>query len=191
MISIEEAFIVLKPLAIFIMGMVIYSVFIFHFYRYLARKDIIRLDLERYNTASLSWLKKFISVIFYIIKYILLVPLIIFFWFGILTLFLSFLSKESVVSHILLVSMAVIGATRIAAYYNEALSTDLAKMLPFALLGVYIVDVSFFSFSDSLLLMYQMPGQVEMMAYYLIFVIVLEFFLRVAYSLLRLVVKKT
>ena len=36
--------------------------------------------------------------------------------------------------------MGLVAATRITAYYNEDLSRDMAKTIPFALLGIMIID---------------------------------------------------
>ncbi|MFT4304135.1 MAG: hypothetical protein ACMXYG_06215 [Candidatus Woesearchaeota archaeon] len=186
MISFVEANDILQPLIIFIVGVVMYAVFIFHFYRFLGKKDIIKLDLEQYNNSSFAWIRKLVRMFFYIIKYIIMVPVFIFFWFGVLTLLLSFLSKHSDVSQILLVAMAMISAIRITSYYNEALSTDLAKMLPFALLGVYIVDVTFFQTGASLEILMQVPDQWSMLIYYFGFVVSLEFILRLIHGTINL-----
>jgi hypothetical protein len=53
-------------------------------------------------------------------------------------------------------------------------------MLPFALLGVFLIDISYFSLPASLETLQQTPAQVENILYYLFFIIGLEFLLRVA-----------
>lgn len=178
----SEAYVVLKPLTFFLVGVVVYSMFIFKFYRFLARKDVFKLDLKRYNKASFAFLKKIISVIFYLIEYILLFPIFVFFWFTIMVVLFSFLAKNQPVNNILLVSIAVVGAVRITAYYHEDLSKDLAKMLPFALLGIFLIDISYFKFSESLTVVQQIPSQWHTMLYYLLFIILLEFVLRISYT---------
>ncbi len=178
----SEAYVVLKPLTFFLVGVVVYSMFIFKFYRFLARKDVFKLDLKRYNKTSFAFLKKIISVIFYLIEYILLFPIFVFFWFTIMVVLFSFLAKNQPVNNILLVSIAVVGAVRITAYYHEDLSKDLAKMLPFALLGVFLIDISYFKFSESLTVIQQIPSQWHTMLYYLLFIILLEFVLRISYA---------
>jgi hypothetical protein len=74
----------------------------------------------------------------------------------------------------------VLSPIRITAYYNEDLSRDLAKMLPFALLGVYVVDLSYFSFPASLDALLRAFNQWESITYYLMFVVGLEFILRIS-----------
>ncbi|MDP2906545.1 MAG: hypothetical protein Q8O03_01250 [Nanoarchaeota archaeon] len=159
--------------------------FIFKFYRFLARKDVFKLDLKRYNKTSFAFLKKIISVIFYLIEYILLFPIFVFFWFIIMVVLFSFLAKSQPVNNILLVSIAVVGAVRFTAYYHEDLSKDLAKMLPFALLGVFLIDISYFKFSESLTVIQQIPSQWHVMLYYLLFIILLEFVLRISYTIVK------
>lgn len=178
----SEAYVVLKPLTFFLVGVVVYSMFIFKFYRFLARKDVFKLDLKRYNKTSFAFLKKIISVIFYLIEYILLFPIFVFFWFTIMVVLFSFLAKNQPVNNILLVSIAVVGAVRITAYYHEDLSKDLAKMLPFALLGIFLIDISYFKFSESLTVIQQIPSHWHTMLYYLLFIILLEFVLRISYT---------
>lgn len=175
---------ILKPLVYLLIGIVIYSIFVFHFYRFIARKDIFRLNLNQYNRLRHPFFAKLLRVVFYIIEYILLFPLFAMFWFAIIAVFLSFMMQETVASHILLISIALVGAVRITAYYNEELSKDLAKMLPFALLGIYIIDVSILTFSKFPEFLKQIPPNLDLLLNYLIFIILLEFVLRISYLIL-------
>jgi hypothetical protein len=109
-------------------------------------------------------------------------------WFVILTVLLVFLAKDQPIDRILLVSIAVLSAIRITSYYNEDLSRDLAKMLLFALLGVFVIDLSYFSLPGSIGALQQAMTQWESVAYYLIFIIGLEFVLRLTSPVLNLVV---
>jgi len=183
--DINQIYPILKPLLLFVLGMVVYSVFIFKFYRFVARKNIFKLNLSQYNTSQHPFLKKFVGAVFYVVEYVLLFPIFTFFWFAVLTALLTFLAKESGIENILLVSVAVVGAVRVTAYYNEDLSKDLAKMLPFALLGVFLVDISFFSFNTSIETLKTIPQHISLIVYYLVFVIVLEFVLRILHGLFR------
>ena len=176
--SVAEAFQILKPMSFFILGVIIYSFFIFKFYRYVARREVFQ--LKKHENA-----RKSISVISYIIKHIFVLPVIIFFWFIILTIILAFLSKQEDIQTLLLVSIALVGAIRAMSYYTEDLSKDLAKMLPFALLGVFLVDISYFSFSNSLNTILQIPSAWKILVYYLLFIILLEFVLRLIYSAVK------
>jgi hypothetical protein len=129
-----------------------------------------------------------LHLVFYVIKYLVIFPLVAFAWFVILTVLLVFLAKDQPIDRILLVSIAVLSAIRITSYYNEDLSRDLAKMLPFALLGVFVIDLSYFSLPGSIGALQQAMTQWESVAYYLIFIIGLEFVLRLTSPVLNLVV---
>lgn len=175
----QEGLQILRPLGLFVLGVVVYAVFVFKFYLFLSRRDIVKADLSRYNTARHPALRKTVAGFFYLLKYLLLMPLFVFFWFVILTLLLTFLSKNRGIGDILLIAMAVVGAVRITSYYNEDLSKDLAKMLPFALLGIFLVDVTYFNLGASLDMLAEIPAFISVLAYYFIGIIALELVLRI------------
>lgn len=173
--NINEAYDLLKPLGILVLEMVVYTVFVFHFYRFLASRDIIKVDFSRYEKAGL----KFGRFIIYLFQHVLFFPVIIFFWFAVLAVFLGFLGRHQTPESILLVSIALVSAIRVTSYYSEDLSKDLAKMLPFALLGVYLVDQSYFDFSVSLTLIEGLPNYWRLLVYYFAFIMGLETVLRI------------
>jgi hypothetical protein len=169
---------ILKPLFLFVIGMVIYSVFVFKFYLFIAKRDIIEFNLKQYSTrARWAWLKKVVYLLLYIVEYILLFPIFVSVWFAVFSILLLLLSRQDI-SIILLISMAIVTTVRACSYYNEDLSKDLAKMLPFALLGVMLIDINFFSAESLLLGIYKVPSLFDTILYYLIFTIFIEFILR-------------
>jgi hypothetical protein len=185
-LSLSEAYNVLRPLGLLVVEIAIYSIFIFKFYRFLASRDIIKVDYSRYRNAGV----RFIRWIGYLLQSIFLLPIVVFFWFAILAVFLGFLGKNQTTESILLVSIALVSAVRVAAYYNSDLARDLAKMLPFALLGIYLVDQSYFELSVSLELLTRIPESWTLLIYYFAFIIVLEFVLRILYNIVSLSRKK-
>ena len=114
----------------------------------------------------------------YTAKYIILFPIFAFLWFAVLTLILTFLSKGQAFPEILLMALATVTAIRVTAYYNEDLSKDLAKILPFAVLGIFLINASFFRVSDSLEVLKEAKDYTENILYYLVFLIAVEFALR-------------
>ncbi len=78
-LSFNEAYNILKPLVIFIFGMVIYSVFIFNFYRFLAKIDVFDLNLSKHNTTEPSVLSNVFAILLYGLEYLILLPAFIFF----------------------------------------------------------------------------------------------------------------
>ena len=135
-------------------------------------------------------MSKFLGGLLYVLEYILLFPLFTFFWFVVFAALLTFLVKQQAVQNILLISVAIIAAIRMCAYYNENLAQDLAKMLPFALLGVFVVELSFFSFSQSVGMLKQLFDLWDLMIYYLIFVVVLEILLRMFHGVVGLFIDR-
>lgn len=181
MIAIDwtEVFETVKPLMLFIAGMAVYSIFIFEFYRFLATRDVFALNLQQYGHKKYSWLKKLISIILYITEYLLIFPLFVFLWFAVISVLLMVLARGQTADGILLISMALVATVRICSYYNESLSKDLAKMVPFALLAIFLLDINYFSWSASLEIVKGLPLLWETLLYYLVSIIGLEFILRI------------
>lgn len=180
-LNLAEAYAVLMPLITFIAGIVIYSIFIFNFYRFLSRKNIFELNLEKHNTSKYPLIKKGMSSIIHFFKYILLFPIFTFIWFAVFTVLLLLLAKNQPVENIMMVSISVVSSIRITAYYTEDLSRDLAKMLPFALLGIFLIDVSYFSISNSIKVFLEISSLWRTFVYYMLFVIILEYVLKVTH----------
>ncbi|MFA6072585.1 MAG: hypothetical protein WC758_00530 [Candidatus Woesearchaeota archaeon] len=190
-ISIDPKIIItnVTPLAILIACMAIYSIFIFNFYKYLAKRDILKANWNNKYSWEEGHLKRIFKTLLYILEFIIVVPIIEFFWFLVMAAILLILSNNSA-SQILLISMAIIAATRITAYYDEMLSVDLAKMIPFTLLGVFILDMQFFSIDSVLMNAKDMFSNVDKLIFYLLFAVAIEFILRIQ-QLIRNSIKKS
>ena len=174
-----EAYDALSPLALFVVAVTLYGVFVFHFYRFLARKDIIQLNLEKHNQASQPALRKTVSVVFYIFKSLLLFPLFVAFWFLVMAGLLLMMGKNHSIDSVMLAAIGVVAAIRICAFYNGALAMDIAKILPFALLGIMLIDSSLISIPQPTDSLQQAAMRLETMIYYLIGVVALEYVLRI------------
>ena len=185
--TLSEGYGLLSPILLYIAGMVVYALFIFKFYRFLARKNIFELELDKYNTLRFAFFRKTLRAIIHFFKYVLFLPILVFFWFGGLTVLLVFLAKEQPIENILMLSITVVSSVRVTAYYTEELSRDLAKLLPFALLGVFIVDMSYFSFWNSINVLLKLPSLWKTLVYYLVFLIILELVLKLISHVIRLI----
>jgi len=182
-ISFNEYFEIIKPLMFFIIGITIYSLFIFKFYIFVAKRDVLELKLNRYSEAYEGFFEKIVKLFFYIFENLILIPLFIFFWFVVIATALLILSRSSIPNQLLLLSISLVAAIRITSYYNENLSQDLAKLIPFTLLGIYLIDASFFSIEGTLAIAKQIPSLWKISVYYLLFVIILEFILRIIHAI--------
>ena len=121
------------PLAYLIVSIAVYSIIIYHFYRFIARRDCFK-PCQGGFTKTIGFL-----------KYTFLFPFVAVLFFVGFSLMLIFLTENYTVPQLLSTSFAIIVAIRITAYYTEDLSKDVAKMLPFALLGVSLVDPTYFT----------------------------------------------
>ncbi len=185
-LDIRDALDLLRPVLVYILGMTVYAVFVFRFYRFVASRDMFQLNLAQHEKSRHRWVKAFLDFTLYILEYIILFPVFAFFWFAVLTAILTFLSKGNSFSDILLMALATVSAIRVSAYYNEDLSKDLAKILPFAVLAIFLIDASFFTVSQSLDILKEAEGYTEKVLYYLGFLIALEFALRLIYGVAML-----
>ena len=191
-LSLNDALGSLWPVVIYLGGMTAYALFIFHFYRFLAARDMFAMDLSKYEESRHRAVRAVLHVVIYILKYIVLFPVFAFFWFAVLTLILAFLSRDREFTEVLLIALATVSAIRVTAYYNEDLSRDLSKILPFAVLAIFLIDASFFTVEDSLAVLQQADNHRDIILYYLVFLIGLEFFLRIVmgYLVLLFTVRK-
>ena len=177
-LSLDDGLNLLWPVATYVIGMVAYAVFIFKFYRFLAARDMFALDLSKYKESRHAWLRSILHVVMYVIQYLIVFPAFAFFWFAVLTVILSILSKDRAISDIFIIALATVSAIRVVAYYNEDLSRDVAKMLPFAVLGLFLVDASFFEIGASLNVLEDAQDYRESVLYYMAGLISLEFVMR-------------
>lgn len=167
-------------LSLFILVLLIslYSVFIWKFYRWIATKNILELNLNKFNNMKHPAMTKFIAGCFYLLEYIIILPFLIFFWFAIFTFFLIALTENLSVNALLIISATIIAAIRMVAYYKEDLAKEIAKLLPFTLLAVSIADPNFFDLERIITQVSQVPEYFSPILSYLGFIILLEIILR-------------
>jgi hypothetical protein len=120
--------------------------------------------------------------------YVATFPVITFAFFLVLTLALLFLSAADTEPLIVFTTaMAIVLAVRVLAYINQAASHDVAKMLPLGLLGVFLVTQQVTSFADSAQNVFEGLVQWRTVAAYFAVVVVVEFTLRMAFRVMRIV----
>lgn len=188
--NVPQQYYIFITLAFYTLLISLYGVFIWKFYRFLATRDIFKLDLNKYNNLKNAGLRKTFEVFAFFIKFLILFPIIIFFWFAILAIFLMLLSESENVGKIILVAISVVGAVRLTSYISEDLSKDLAKMFPFTLLGVFLLNPDFFSISEFAVKISQIPEFLLHIPFYLIFIFTLELVMRLGYVIIRTIKNK-
>jgi len=172
-------------LLVFTIGIFFYTIFIWFFYRNLSKRDLFKLDLSKYERPGTKWrrTKKAGSMFLYILKYGIVFPFYVGFWFAVLTFFVFLLSEGVTIRQVALVSIALVSTIRITSYFNEDLSRDLAKLTPFVLLGVFLVKPDFFSLDLLMNRLNVMPSLGWEILKFLSFCILLEWVLRILCSI--------
>tara|TARA_Y100000310_G_scaffold339111_1_gene430792 strand:+ start:583 stop:1212 length:630 start_codon:yes stop_codon:yes gene_type:complete len=181
---------VLFSLIVYTILILMYSVFIWKFYRFLASRDIIQLNLSQYNYSNHPILEKFAAIGLYALEYLIILPFLVFFWFSILSIFLLVLSESQNTLQILLISAAIIASTRVTSYISEDLSKDLAKILPFTILAAFILGSSFFDSDVVIGKIAQIPSLFDNIITFVVFIFIIEFVFRILYSVYQLATSK-
>jgi len=168
-------------LFLLVLLVVIYSIFIWKFYRFISTRNILGLNLSQYNKSEHPLGTRLLAGGLYLAEYIIILPFLIFFWFSVFTIFLIFLTENLELQTILLISVTIIAAIRMTSYipnYGENLSKEIAKLFPFTLLAISLLNPSFFDFERVISHLSQLRGLFSVIFNYLIFIIILEIFLR-------------
>jgi len=123
------------------------SIFIWYFYKSLSQRDLISLNLKKYNTSSHPVISKFFATGLYLIEYALIMPLLIFVWFTALSFVLVLISNKGNLHSILLLTAVMVASIRILAYVKHEISQDLAKLFPFITLSIFLLSPEAFDLS--------------------------------------------
>ena len=174
------------PTLMAVIAIAVYSGFVFMFYRILAKKDLLTLDLSKYADDFGGKVKKYLRSMLFVVQYIVVVPILIAFWTLVLAVILTLLSDSSDHTRNALIATSVVGAVRILAYWTEDLSRDVAKMLPFAVLGVYLVSSTSVQWSEFRELLESLPELAKSFFSSLVLLAILETLLRIVTTLKRI-----
>lgn len=183
---IPEEYRFLVSFGIYTIFIVLYSVFIWKFYKFLSSRDIIGLNLRQYNRSKHPALEKFFATLLYIIEYMVILPFLVLFWFAILSLFLILLSESESVMQILMISAAIITSIRITCYISQDLSKDIAKILPFTVLAMFIISADFFNLDKLIGRFSEIPQLMDHIFIFIVIIFVIEFVFRIIYSIVKL-----
>jgi hypothetical protein len=178
------------PTLMAIIAIAVYSGFVFMFYRILAKKDLLTLDLSKYADDFGGKVKKYLRSVLFVIQYVVVVPILIAFWTLVLAVILTLLSDSTDHARNALIATSVVGAVRILAYWTEDLSRDVAKMLPFAVLGVYLVSSTSVQWNEFRELLESLPELAKSFFSSLVLLAILETLLRIVSTLSRIRTKR-
>ncbi len=153
--------------------------FFWKFYTFISAKNIFGLDLNQYNKSDDPFTTKLISGAFYFLEYLIILPFAIFSWFLVFALFLLILAQEMEVGTILMISTVIVVIVRLAAYYRETFSKDLAKLIPLTFLTFAITNLRTLNLNGILLHLQEVPNFFSQVFVYFIFIFGMELLLRV------------
>jgi hypothetical protein len=167
---------------------------VWKFYQFISKKNPLGLNLnEKYKPNQYSFGTRLFAGFLYFVEYVLILPLLIFVIFAVFTMFLIILSSSNEVSQILTISATVIAAIRITSYYSETLSQEIAKLLPFMLLAVAVLNPNTFievQYVERIVNhLATIPTFLGQIWYYLLFIIAIEvvlMFFDIIFSLFNL-----
>ena len=151
-----------------VISLALYSIMIWYFYRFIAQRDCFNVDHCRH------------PVVVSCLGYFLLFPVVATLFFSGFALILVFLTRNFAIPELLATSFVLVVAIRFTAYYSEDLSKDVAKMLPFAVLGLVVVNPTFFDVDDILLTINSLPEFVTLAVQFILFIVLIEWCLRIA-----------
>jgi len=158
----------------------IYAILVWKFYRFLGIRDILGLNLRQY--AKEGKRKRMFLSIFFFVEYIVIAPLLVMLWLTVFSIFVLVLSQIETTARVILVSAATVGAIRMTSYYRSDLSKDIAKLIPFTMLAVFLLNPGFFSVDKIIQKISEIPLLLNHIAIYFIFILGLEIVLRFMYG---------
>lgn len=161
-------------------GLFIYVWLIWHFYRFVARRDIFGKHLSIHHPGITGFLEDFLLGMFRVGKYGILFPIVSFLWFGGFVALLFVVAQNQTIEQIALIAIGLVGAARMLAYYKEDMSQELAKTIPIVILGVALTEPDFFQLSAIVSRVELLPALGATLFPFILYLSGLELFLRVA-----------
>lgn len=174
----KDIFINLLLLTIFV---AIYVVFIWRLHIFISTKNILRLNLNKYNRTKHPLLAKMVAGFLYFLEYIIILPILIFFWFMVFAILLVFIARGMEPSSIILLAALTIAVLRVVAYipkYGEAASAETSKIIPFTLLAIGLTEPLFFNSEELILRALDIPQLFQGISSYIFFIVAIELILR-------------
>jgi len=163
-----------------------FAFIIFNLYRSMSVQNALGIDLSGLRKSGRP-LHLFFYGLSYLTLYGVVFPMLAYVWFWVLVVLLAFLYNTMQPNELLLISMAVLTAVRVTAYYNADLSKYIAKILPYGLLGIFLVNLGDFDYQNSISLLQRAATEEQTAFYYWVYVSCQELVLRVTQPSLQAV----
>lgn len=169
---------------ILIFLLLIICLFIWVFYKSISKRDLIELNLRKYNYSQHPVFKKVFASFLYFVEYLLIIPFLIFLWYSGLSIILFILSADRTINDVLLISTGIIGSVRILAYFKKEISEELAKLFPFIALSVFLLSPNALNVSRVISQFSDIPLLFTKIIYFMFSIFIVEIFLRFNYAIL-------
>lgn len=159
----------------------VYAVFIWKFYVFISTKDILKLNLKKYNRAKHPIVIKLVAVGLYFLEYLIILPILIFFWLIVFSILLLLISKGLSAKAVVLISAVTIASVRVISYipkYGETVSSEVAKIIPLTLLAISITNPLFFKLGAMLKELAKFPEVLSGIKSYFFFIFGIELLMR-------------
>lgn len=147
---------------LFTFGIAAYSIIIWRFYKQVSKVK----PFGEYQAPL--WIE--------IGLYLFTLPLFTFLWFFMMTLFIVAMAEVEDVVFLISISAAMVGATRIAAYIDEGLAENIANLMPFILLAIFVLSPQLLSIDLIKERLFSIPSHLGLIFRYLVFLVGLEWF---------------
>lgn len=158
----------------------LYAVFIWHFYKFVARRDVFGWDTERFERSGV--LGKLGHGVAYFFKYLVAYPVLTFVWFAVFSIFVFMLGSLDSLTAIT-VAFAIVTAIRMTSYYKEEISNEIGKLLPIVLLGAMVVQPGFLQFEPMIDKFLGLTEFLIEIGQFMLISVLIEWVLRVAHSI--------
>ena len=163
------------PVAI---GILAFSYFIWKTSSILSRREVFRQKTTYTASGDSSSLNK--KRISYVVKYVLIFPIMMYGWVVVCFFFMWTLNTSLSVDILTLIMIGIISASRISAHWNEKLAEDIMKFLPFNLLFTLLLNpnLDFNKIAEDI---YNFPPVMLELTIFIVFVGILEVILKLTY----------
>ncbi len=156
----------------------IYVLVTIKFSRFIGTRNIIGLNLQQYNNARHPFFEKILGAGLYIIEYLVLAPFLAVLWLLAFLLLVTLLSEDLSGTTIMLIATLTVAVIRIMAYYQEDVAIDVAKVLPFALLAIYLSSSKLSTIIGVGEAVQEIIKNLPLLSVYFLFIVLLEIGLR-------------
>ena len=170
---VDKQFLVLLSSTVILFSAIFIMWYFYH--RQLTRKNLFEIPKIDLNSKFVN----FINRLVYFSKYLIIFPLYSFIWFLIFSFLLVLIAKTRPIGEIMFFGIVIVSVTRIAAYASPKLAEDMAKLLPWALIIVFLTDPTSITIESIQISFNNFVQEIPNVAKYLIFIAFVEWSLRI------------